>query len=65
MLMGATGVFAQLQAAMNDVWEVQPDPNRGQYQAFLRQATVFVIHGSDYHAAIVGNLGCQCIAAHL
>ncbi|MCA9179558.1 MAG: YihY/virulence factor BrkB family protein [Planctomycetales bacterium] len=35
MLMGATGLFAQLQSAMNDVWEVQPDPRRGGVRNFL------------------------------
>jgi membrane protein len=29
LLFGATGVFAQLQDAMNTIWEVQPRPGRG------------------------------------
>ena len=35
MLVGATGLFAQLQAAMNDVWEVRPDPDRNGMKYFL------------------------------
>lgn len=35
MLLGATGLFVQLQHAMNDVWEVQPDPNTGGVKNFL------------------------------
>lgn len=29
LLVGATGLFAQLQSALNDVWEVKPDPRSG------------------------------------
>ena len=29
LLFGATGVFGQLQDALNTIWEVQPKPNRG------------------------------------
>jgi membrane protein len=29
LLFGATGVFGQLQDALNIIWEVQPDPKRG------------------------------------
>jgi membrane protein len=29
LLFGASGVFAQLQDAMNTIWEVQPKPNQG------------------------------------
>lgn len=35
LLFGATGVFAQLQAALNRAWEVAPDPERGGLKAFL------------------------------
>ena len=35
MLVGATGLFAQLQAAMNDVWEVRPDPSKSGIKYFL------------------------------
>ena len=35
MLIGATGLFAQLQAAMNDVWEVRPDPAKSSLKYFL------------------------------
>src|SRR5581483_3597897 len=29
LLVGATGLFAELQDALNTIWEVQPKPNRG------------------------------------
>jgi membrane protein len=29
LLFGASGVFTQLQDAMNTIWDVQPDPDRG------------------------------------
>lgn len=29
LLLGASGVFSQLQDAMNTIWEVKPDPDRG------------------------------------
>ena len=35
MIVGATGFFAQLQAGMNDVWEVQPDPDKSTFKYFL------------------------------
>jgi membrane protein len=35
LLFGATGAFAQLQAALNRVWEVEPDPHQGGIKAFL------------------------------
>ncbi|HEY9882794.1 MAG TPA: YihY/virulence factor BrkB family protein [Thermosynechococcaceae cyanobacterium] len=36
LLFGASGVFAQLQDALNTVWEVQPKPGRGIW-SFIRQ----------------------------
>jgi membrane protein len=35
LLLGATGAFGQLQAALNRVWEVQPDPAQGGLLNFL------------------------------
>jgi membrane protein len=35
LIFSATGVFAQLQFALNRAWEVEPDPNRGGIWAFL------------------------------
>lgn len=29
LLVGATGVFSQLQTALNTMWEIEPQPNRG------------------------------------
>jgi membrane protein len=35
LLFGATGAFAQLQAALNHVYRVEPDPTRGDIRNFL------------------------------
>lgn len=35
LLFGATGAFSQLQAALNNVWEVAPDPEMGGIKRFL------------------------------
>ena len=35
LLVGATGVFGQLQGALNKVWEVKPDPAQGGIKNFL------------------------------
>jgi membrane protein len=35
LILGATGVFAQLQAALNRAWEVKPDPEQGGIKNFL------------------------------
>lgn len=35
LLFGATGVVTQLQAALNDVWHVRPDPEKGSVLDFL------------------------------
>jgi membrane protein len=35
LLFGATGAFAQLQASLNHVFRVQPDPSRGDIRNFL------------------------------
>jgi membrane protein len=35
LLLGATGVFGQLQAALNRAWEVAPDPEQGGLKSFL------------------------------
>lgn len=35
LLFAATGAFAQLQATLNRVWEVEPDPDRGDIRNFL------------------------------
>jgi membrane protein len=46
LLLGATGAFLQLQAALNRVWEVKPDPAQGGVQNFVAKrafALVFVL----------------------
>jgi membrane protein len=46
LLLGATGAFLQLQAALNRVWEVKPDPAQGGVQNFVVKrafALVFVL----------------------
>src|SRR5215207_537540 len=35
LILGASGAFAQLQAALNRAWEVAPDPQQGGLKAFL------------------------------
>lgn len=35
LVLGATGVFGQLQAALNKAWEVKPDPEQGGVKSFL------------------------------
>jgi membrane protein len=35
LVLGATGVFGQLQAALNRAWQVEPDRSRGGLRAFL------------------------------
>jgi len=35
ILIAATGVMVELQAAMNDIWEVKPNPQRGLMKVFL------------------------------
>ena len=35
LLFGATGAFAELQAALNRAWEVKPDPNAGGLKNFV------------------------------
>jgi len=35
LLFGATGAFAQLQAALNTAWEVKPDPEQGGLKGFI------------------------------
>ena len=35
LVFGATGVFGQLQAALNRAWEVGPDPDQGGIKSFL------------------------------
>ena len=35
LLVGATGVFAQLQHALNKTWEVEPDPSQGGVKNFI------------------------------
>jgi membrane protein len=36
VLAGSTFVFAELQSALNQIWDVQADPTRGMIRAFLR-----------------------------
>jgi membrane protein len=35
LILGATGAFGQLQAALNKAWEVKPDPNAGGLKNFV------------------------------
>jgi membrane protein len=40
LLFGATGAFAQLQAALNAAWSVAPDPTRGDIKNFLLKRVI-------------------------
>ena len=35
LILGATGAFIQLQGALNDAWEVEPDPKQGGVKNFI------------------------------
>ncbi|HYW30058.1 MAG TPA: YhjD/YihY/BrkB family envelope integrity protein, partial [Gemmatimonas sp.] len=37
LLFGATGVFGELQAALNSAWKVAPDPKAGGWKAFIKK----------------------------
>jgi len=41
LLYGATGLFYQLQLALNDVWEVEPDPNAKWWKLLFDRARSF------------------------
>lgn len=43
LLMGAMGVFGQLQDALNTIWEVQPKPGRSFFQTVKDRLTPFVM----------------------
>lgn len=48
LLFGASGVFAQLQDALNTIWEVQPKPNR---------TLIFIIRGRFFSFTMVLGIG--------
>jgi membrane protein len=43
LVVGATGLFAQLQDALNTIWEVQPRPDRGVWGMLRDRAGSFVV----------------------
>lgn len=43
LIFGATGVFAQLQDALNTVWNVEPDPNQGIFNFIKTRALSFTV----------------------
>jgi membrane protein len=43
LLLGATGAFIQLQAALNRVWEVEPDPAQGGVRNFVTKRAFAVL----------------------
>ena len=43
LLLGAMGVFGQLQDALNTIWEVQPKPGQGFFQTVKARLTPFVM----------------------
>lgn len=40
VLLGATSAFVQLQSALNQAWNVKPDPKRGELRSFLGKRVV-------------------------
>jgi membrane protein len=36
ILVGSTAVFAELQSALNQIWDVQPDPRHGAFKSLIR-----------------------------
>jgi membrane protein len=66
LLFGATGVFLNLQTALNDAWQVEPDPKKGGVKNFLLKrvfsfglilAIVFVMLVSLALTAVLTALG--------
>jgi membrane protein len=66
LLFGATGVFLNLQTALNDAWQVEPDPKKGGIKNFLLKrvfsfglilAIVFVMLVSLALTALLTALG--------
>jgi membrane protein len=64
--LGATASFGQLQAALNTIWGVKPDPKRGQIRNFLAKrifsfgvvlGVAFLLLVSLAFSAILGALG--------
>jgi membrane protein len=43
LLLGASGVFLQLQDAMNTIWDVMPDPNRGFLSTLKKRGLSFAM----------------------
>ena len=73
LLFGASGVFAQLQSSLNQVWRVQPDPRTGGVKNFFAQrilsfgmilAFAFLLLVSLAITAAVAAFG-SFISAHL
>jgi membrane protein len=65
LLLGASGVFGQLQSALNTIWEVQPKPGRGMW-GFIRDrflsftmvmGTAFLLLVSLFLTAAIATLG--------
>jgi membrane protein len=68
LVIGATGVFGQLQAALNRAWEVGPDPNAGGIKSFIGKrifslgmvlALAFVLLASLVLSAVLSAFGGQ------
>ena len=60
---GATGLFSQLQRALNAIWEVEPKPGRG-LRGLLRSARIFFGRPGRQRSAIgcpAGHRGPRCV----
>ncbi|MEX0939709.1 MAG: YihY/virulence factor BrkB family protein, partial [Pirellulales bacterium] len=40
LIFGATGIMAQLQMSLNQMWEIEPDPDQGGISGFLKKRLV-------------------------
>ncbi len=62
LLFAATGAFAQLQGALNRAWEVEPDPDRGVRNFFIKRLLSFAMILGVALLLLV-SLGAQAVLA--
>jgi len=60
LLFGASGVFAELQEALDTIWEVVPRPGSAAWLAILRKRVPFLCHGSGHLFPPARVAGGQC-----
>jgi len=59
LLFGASGIFAELQDALNTVWEVQPKPERGLINV-IRSRFFVVLDGARRWLLLLVSLVTSC-----